>query len=376
MSLNRGAIHVLHTESSPSLGGQELRILVEMEMMRDLGVVSILAARAGTPIIAEAQKRGLIAYPIPMRSTLDVRAMAVLAWIMFKHRIDVVNAHSPKDAWNASLVARLLGRKIIRSRHIANPIRRGRISRQIYGPLCDRIMTTSESIKQGMIESGILADKIVPVPTGVDISRFQGGQRGTLRAEFGIPTEARLVGMVSVLRYDNGPDIFLRAAERVLSQQDDVWFVVAGDGILKAKLEEMREASAFRNRIILLGHRRDIPEIFADLDIFVLAALIPGGVPQAILQAHAARVPVVASNMLGVSEVAISGKTAIVIPPSDVDALAEAINGLLLSPETGRTLAEAGHQLAITRYSVSAMADRMAELYKEVVDGEKGRRTQ
>jgi len=341
-------------------------------MLHERGFVSVLAARAGTPIIAEARKRGLIAYPIPMRTTFDVRAMARLAWIMFKHRIDVVNAHSPKDAWNAALVARLLGRKVIRSRHIANPIKQGRVARQIYGPLCDRVMTTSESIRQGMIARGIAAEKIVPVPTGVDISRFQRGQRGVLRAELGIPAAATLVGMVSVLRGDNGPDIFLQAAEQVLAGGGDAWFVLAGDGALKPKLEAMREASSFRDRIVLLGHRRDIPEIFADLDIFVLAARIPGGVPQAILQAHAARVPVVASDMPGVTEVAIAGKTAVVVPPGDAAALAQAIAGLISTPQTGRSLAEAGHQLVMDRYTLDAMVDRMASLYREVVAAPKG----
>lgn len=367
MSSGSCAIHVLHTESSPSLGGQELRILIEMEMLRERGFVSVLAARAGTPILAEARKRGLAAYPIPMRATLDVRAMVWLAWIMFKHRIDVVNAHSPKDAWNAALVARILGRKVIRSRHIASPIKQGWLAQQIYRSLCDRIMTTSQSIKQGMVARGIAAEKIVPVPTGVDISRFQCRQRGALRAELGIPAEAKLVGMVSVLRGDNGPDIFLQAAEQVLPSREDTWFVLAGDGVLKPKLEAMREASPFRDRIILLGHRRDIPQIFADLDIFVLAARIPGGVPQAILQAHAARVPVVAADMPGVTEVAIAGKTAVVVPPGDAFALAEAIVGLISTPQTGKSLAEAGHQLVMDRYTLDAMADRMASLYREVL---------
>jgi glycosyltransferase involved in cell wall biosynthesis len=343
-----------------------------MEKLRERGFVSVLAARAGTPIIAEALKRGLVAYPIPMRTTFDVRAMAWLAWIMHKHRIDVVNAHSPKDAWNAALVARLLGRKVIRSRHVASPIKRGRIAQQIYRSLCDRIMTTSESIKQGMIARGIAAEKIVPVPTGVDVSRFQHGQRGALRVELGIPAEAKLVGMVSVLRGDNGPDIFLQAAEQVLSSRDDIWFVLAGDGPLRPRLEAMREASSFREHIVLLGHRRDIPEIFADLDIFVLAARISGGVPQAILQAHAARVPVVATSMPGVTEVAIAGKTAVVVPPGDAGALAEAITGLIAAPQTGKALAEAGHQLVLERYTLDAMADCMASLYSEVVAASKG----
>ncbi len=363
-----GVIRVLHTESSKNMGGQELRILLEMERMRDLGFESVLAARSGTPILVEAERRGLQAHAIPMYNRLDPVSMAMLWRLMRKEAIDIVNAHGSRDAWNAFLVARMLGVRTVRSRHVANPIRRHHIGQMIYGSLCDRIVTTSESIRTGLIEQGVDAGKIVSVPTGVDVDSFSAVRRtGQVRRELGIPESAPLVGMAAVLRGDKGPDIFLEACSKLLTKRGDVWCVLAGDGWMRSQLEEMHAGLPHRERIVLAGFRRDIPQLLAELDVAVLAARIPEGVPQAVLQAHAARVPVVATRVGGISEVAREGETAFTVEPNDSSGLASA----MLRAIEDRPLAEAqaarGHELVLEAYSQKAMLGRMAGIYRELV---------
>lgn len=360
-------IRVLHTESSKHLGGQELRILLEMEGLRAYGIESVLAARSGTPILAEAERRGLRAVAVPMHNRLDPISMAQLWRLMRRERIDVVNAHGSRDAWNAFLVARLLGIPTIRARHVANPIRRHRIGQMIYGSLCDQVVTTSESIRRGLIACGVAAGKIVSVPTGVDIARFAAARRdGHLRAEWGIPLAAPLIGMISVLRGDKGPDVFLNACDKLLDEQPDAWCVLAGDGWMRPQLEQQHAALRHRQRIVLAGYRRDIPELLAELDLLVLAAKIPEGVPQVILQAHAAHVPVVATQVGGIDEIAIEGKTAFTAQPNDSASLVEAMR--LALREAARAAAQAlqGHALVQQSYSVTAMLQRMAAIYQQL----------
>jgi glycosyltransferase involved in cell wall biosynthesis len=342
-------IRVLHTESSPAMGGQELRILYEMEAMAEHGFVSWLIARADTPIVAEAERRGLKVEGIPIRSTID--PLAILHFLRFlrRHRIDVVNAHNSKDGWNVSLAARLLGIPIVRSRHIGNPIRAGKFRQLIYGPLCDAVMTTSESIRQAMIDKGVDGNKIVSIPTGVDVQRYASGTPGRFRAALGIPADAPLVGQVAVLRGSKGPHVFLEAAQRLVAGGCPAWFVLVGEGPARQQLEKMlaRQPS---ERIVLAGYRTDIPE----------------GVPQAVLQAFAAGVPVIAADLGGINEVAIDRETAITLPARQVDAFAKAIAAHLADPQRGRENAERGRQLAETRYSREVMLQRMGELYRRL----------
>ena len=135
---------------------------------------------------------------------------------------------------------------------------------------------------------------------------------------------------------------------------------------MRRRVEAQRQEDDGEGRIKLAGYRRDIPEILADVDIYVLAARSPEGVPQAILQAHAARVPVVATNVGGVREVAIHDETALCAPRNDPETLAIHIRHLLENPDTGRRLAEKGHLLTAEQYSMELMLSRMESLYRQL----------
>lgn len=359
-------VRVLHTESSPSLGGQELRILIEMEALSERGIESILAARPDTPIVQEARRRGLNAHEVSMRSNLHPPSMWQLAGLMRRHGIHIVNAHNSKDSWNALPVARLLGRKTVRARHIASRIRPGRINQLAYGPLADVVMTTGEGIKSILTEAGIPQQKIVSVPTGIDMQRYGGARPGTLRRDLGIPDGAPLVAQIAVLRGDRGPAYFVRAAEIALQRGCPAYFVLVGEGPARRKLEPMLAQNGLGERIKLAGFRRDVAEILAELDIYVLASRSSEGVSQGVLQAHAARVPMVTTRQLGLSEIAIDGQTALTVPQDDVEAMAGAIMELLADPARAAALAERGHTLTATHYTLAGMVDKMERLYRDL----------
>ena len=357
---------VLHTESSPSFGGQELRILLEMEALLERGINSVLVARPDTPILAEAKRRHLTAYACPMRYYLQPSSLWQLGCLIRKYHIDVVNAHNAKDAWCIAPVARAFGLGVVRARHIANPVRPTWANRLMYGPLCDVVVTTSESIKQHLVDRGTRGEKIFSIPTGVDVAKFASAQPGTLRSDLGIPPHVPLIGQIAVVRGDKGPTTFVRAAQRAIEAGSDAWFVLVGTGPAMADVERVLAQGGHADRIKLAGFRQDIPQVLADLQIFVLAANADEGVPQAILQAHAARRPVIATDRGGINEVAIADTTALVISPKDSEGLAHAILRLQKSQTLAAALADAGYRLVHERYRQDLMLDRMEQLYREL----------
>lgn len=359
---------ILHTESSMNLGGQELRILAEMEGLEEYGFSSILAARPGSRIADEADRRGLKVFRVSMRGSVDPFAVIRFLGIIREEGLDLVCTHGSKDGWSAGTAARILGKKVVRSRNVANPIRSHWAGRLVYGPLCDAVVTTSEFIGKGMIKRGVPPEKILCIPTGIDLRRFHPSvEKGQFREELGVSEETPLVGMISVLRGDKGPDVFLRSAELVLEHRPHPFFTVVGDGWMRKKLEDMVAGFHHKERIRLTGFRRDIPHIMADLNLLILPARVPEGVPQTILQAHAMKIPVIASDVGGVNEAAIHDETALLVPPGNPMALAQCIERALDDPGSMRRLAEKGHEMVTSAFGLEAWLERMAHLYQRVL---------
>ncbi len=363
-------IRLLHTESSLAFGGQERRILTEMEHLSEFGYTSVLAAQPKSRILAQARQRGLAAEAVSFRSSLDPLAIWRMGRLLRSHEIDLVNAHGSKDAWSSAIAARLLGRKIVRARHVGNPIRRGKLSQLIYGPLCDRIVVTSQAIARGMTDRGVDPRRMDCVPTGIAVDKFSGAvHHGALRRELGIPRDAPIVGMVSVLRGNKGPQIFVTAAHRLLQQGSPAWFVLVGDGPRRGELEGLARESDAPQRVRLTGHRGDIPEILKEFTLAVVPSTSTDGIPQAILQAFAAGVPVVASDVGGVNEVARHGETAWCVAPKNAADLAAGIAHLLADKPLRDELTARAFALVSGSFSERQMLERMDEIYRALLGG-------
>jgi len=151
-------------------------------------------------------------------------------------------------------------------------------------------------------------------------------------------------------------------------QVPEALFVLAGDGSERSALEARANALGIADRVVFLGHRRDVPELLAGCDLLVLPSLYEG-LPLSVLEAMAAGRPVVATAIGGTDEAVVHGKTGLLVPPADPDALAGAIRTILRDPQLAQRLAEAGQARARQRFSVAAMVGCVAELYDRLLGG-------
>jgi glycosyltransferase involved in cell wall biosynthesis len=118
--------------------------------------------------------------------------------------------------------------------------------------------------------------------------------------------------------------------------------------------------------VTLLGHRTDVPNILASLDVLVLPSYAHEGIPQIILQAQAMARPIVATRIGGIPEVVEDGKTGLIVEPKDVSALAEAIGRLLDEPAFARNLSQNGRRQIEGKYSLDAMGEQLLALYESL----------
>jgi glycosyltransferase involved in cell wall biosynthesis len=189
------------------------------------------------------------------------------------------------------------------------------------------------------------------IELGIDLQRFAAGTR---------VLDGRIVGNVARLAEQKGHRDLVAAAVQVLERHPDVRFVVAGDGELRAELQEL--ARPLGDRFVFLGDRDDVPDLLASFEVFAYPSHFEG-LCVAVIEAQAAGVPVVATPVGGIPENVVEGESGIVVPPGDPDALAAAISRLLDDPDLARALAERARPRVLERYTRERMVERTLALY-------------
>jgi glycosyltransferase involved in cell wall biosynthesis len=358
---------IIHTESSMGWGGQELRILGEMQALRARGYDLGLIAQPGAEILARAREAGFATHAVTMRGALDLWAAVRAARILRADGARLLVTHSSVDAWVGGWAARWLGLPIVRTRHLAIRIRQNPFARRVYTWLADRIVTTGEDGRNILIEqAGVLPDRITVIPTGVDTERFHPERVDAhrVRQELGIQAGVSVIGVVAVLRTRKGHLTLLEALARSPLREPGVHLLVAGAGPIGQAVEERARGLGLTERVHFLGHREDVADILAACDVVVLPSIMGEGVPQVVLQAFALGRPVVASDVPGIRQVVQDGETGLLVPPEDPPALAQAIGRVLQDASIARRFGEAGRSLVLSCYSLEKMADALEAIYR------------
>jgi len=360
-------MRVLHTESSTGWGGQENRTLNELIAMRERGHELAVVSRPGARIIERAKEAGFETFVVDMRGAADLPAIFRLRGVMKRFRADVVNTHSGRDTQLAGMAARsILGKRplVVRTRHLALPI----TSKFSYSVLPDHVVTVSKYVEHYLVEAGIPGERITTVPTGVDFARYDRSiVAGDLRGELKLPAETPLIGTVAILRAKKGHADILDAVPAVLQRFPDAHFVFAGDGAQTANLKARIEADGLVGRVHLLGLRRDVTNVLASLDVFVLPTH-QEALGTAFIEAGAMGLPTVATNVDGVPEVVQDGRTGLLVPVRDGKAIAEAICRLLGDPIYRQSMGANAAEFVRRKFSREVMAQGMERLYSQLLE--------
>ncbi len=271
------------------------------------------------------------------------RTLGVLAEKLTK--ADVVVTGSTKAHLYGGWAARRAGRPLIWWLHdTVDRTSFGRLSRSLIRAgarrLPDRILavsrTSASSLQLPRADSRlrVVYNGIEPVGAGRDTA-------GAFRS--GCPR----VGWIGRLIPSKGPEAFLEASARVAGRIPDVSFLVVGGGDSRdsgygARLETMAGDSGMSDRVEFAGFRPDLEGVFRSLDVLVFTSVASESLPNVVLEAMANGVPVVAFSGGGVDEIAGDSGGVLRVPPGDVDALAEAVSGLLERAQERRDLALRG----------------------------------
>src|SRR3989338_4322739 len=356
---------VLHTESSEGWGGQENRTIEECVGLKRRGARPIVLARPGSRIKARAAALGIEVRTHALRGTYDLSAVLYVLKVVREDSVDVINTHSGVDSFVSSVAGRLSGRRpaIVRTRHLALPI----TSKGSYSILPHRVVTVSEYVRRHLGgDKKISPDKVVTVPTGIDIRRFDPESApDVLRAELGLKGGSPLIaGTVAILRRKKGHHVLLEAIPSVLRECPDTLFVFAGDGPQRENIERRIRELGIGDNVRLLGMRTDVPSVLMGFDLFVLPTL-QEALGTSILEASAMKKAVIATRAGGGPEVVRANVTGLLVDPEDPGGLAAAIIRLLKDKGLRSSMGEEGRRLVEREYTVEGMVERMLLLYEE-----------
>jgi len=246
-----------------------------------------------------------------------------------------------------------------------------RIVEQATSRFVDRFVVSNRKAVSALAERyRVSASRVAVIPGGVDIERYDPSRSrtGAWRTQLGIPSRAIVVGSIGRLVARKGFRELIRAFASI--EKRDVWLVIGGDGEGWEELHGLVEAFDLKDRVRFTGFVDAVPELLADLDIFVLPSLNESH-PTVLLEAMAMARPVVASDIAAASDVITDGVEGKLATAGDVPALAEAIGLFLGDATVARRCGRNARRKVEQEYTVDRMVRRSALLYEELLSGDR-----
>ncbi|MGV2905468.1 glycosyltransferase family 4 protein [Achromobacter sp. AGC25] len=334
-------LRIVHSEAATSFGGQEGRIFKEMTAMRARGHHLEAICQPKALLAERLSDAGFTVHKIEMDGPVNyLKGVAAVRGILKEGRFDVLNTHSRRDTVIAAVGARLAGTPlIVRTRHLSNKVG----SLWSYTCLPHRVTTVSDHVRKHLIERGVPANKVATVYSPIVLP--PPVEHSTLRDELGLAEDDIVVGCVAVMRATKGHKDLIDAMAPLMASRPTLHLVFVGGGspVFEQTQDYVAELG-LQDRIHLMGMRRDVPNLLAGFDLFALATQQEAS-GTVYVEAQASGLPVIGTDVGGVSEMLRNGDTGILVPPKDPQALTDALARLIDDPALRRRMGEAGRKM-------------------------------
>lgn len=356
---------ILHVEAGRHLYGGARQVLYILDGLSRRGVDNLLACPRDSDIASAAAASAEV-LRMPMGGDADLLLTLRLYREIRRHRPDLVHLHSRRgaDLWGG-LAARLAGVPCVLSRRVDNPEPRWLVALKYR--LYDHVITISEGIRKVLLGEGLAPETVSCVRSAVDPEPYRHAiPRAELHAEFGLPADSLVLGMIAQLIPRKGHRHLLAALPPLLAAHPRLQVLIFGQGPLQDELAAEISAPPYAGRVRLVGFRHDLPRLLGALDLLAHPADMEGlGV--SLLQASAAGLPIVATRVGGIPEAVREGENGLLVPPGDVPALGAALERLLADPALRTRLGAGGRALVAREFSIDTMVDGNLAVYRKLL---------
>ncbi len=317
--------------------------------------------RAGIPVIA-LNKKGKV----------DLKAFRQLKRIFREGQFDIVNTH----LWLADTMGRLAaiqtGVKTIVSTAQNVDIWKKGWHKQVdrwFGRRTQAVIAVSKAVKKYYHEDvGLPEDKIHVIPNAIDPETYNHVESVEhLYEEFNLDKDNFVLACIGRLNMQKGHQYLIQAVARLKDSHPRLRILIVGKGETQAEMEQLSHTLNITDRLRFVGHRSDIAAILQFSHGLILPSIFEG-LPLCVLEAMAASRPVIATDVGGTAELAIDQETAFIVPPRDVDQLAQAIAKLMDLPDHGQGMGQRGRKVVESNFSIQAITRQTEELFTTLVE--------
>jgi glycosyltransferase involved in cell wall biosynthesis len=237
--------------------------------------------------------------------------------------------------------------------------------------MADRVIANSTAVRDWLVELGVPGKRIVTIPNGIALSERRRSVGFPIRRQLGISPQAPLIAAICRLNKNKGIEYFLQAAAIVRTHVPEARFLIVGGSYFepeyKPSLERLAAGMGLADTVAFTGERNDIPDLLEEIDISVLPSLSEG-LSNSLLESMAAGLPVIATNVGGNPEIVQDGRTGLLVPPRNPEALSAAIIRMLENRESARRFGAAGYERVKQSFSLTATVQQTEDLYTELLE--------
>jgi len=383
-----GRIVVTELMASGAGGGAQVHVQSLVERLdRNRYDVEVITLSDG-PAVRRIRATGTTVHVIDDPD--DQVAIAAVVRLLQERLTDVLHNHMYRAEVVGTRAALQLAEQGLPKPYVVSTIHSSRIRSEEdrallrrLTPSMDRLIAVSRAIVAKLVAEGRTPAPVDLIYNGVDLQRYDVTEACcTLPEEYGFPEGSPLIGVVARLEPEKGHATLIDAWPLVLERVPEARLLIIGEGSQRETLEAQADGLGLLGeqcepdrcvgtrqarpgaKILFTGLRDDVPAVTAALDVAVLPSYREAQ-GLAILEAMALRRPVVATQVGGVPEMIENGKTGLLVPPRDPQALADAIVRLLTDHPLADILARAGHDFVHANFSVEHMIRAVSGIYEE-----------
>jgi sugar transferase (PEP-CTERM/EpsH1 system associated) len=366
-----GRVTVAQVVHNLDVGGQERVVISLLDGLDPARYRSVLVClRDGGPLLGDVHNRDTRVYALRKADQFDAACLARLMRVLRHERVDVLHCHN-----HGPLVYGALARPVARTRALVytahGKYSAARIRTAALGwarRTVDCVVAVSEDAHRVSVErGGVPADRVTTIINGIDVTRFENaGMRAQTRARLGLDDAEFVFGIVARLTPVKDHRTLLEAFARVLRDRPAARLVIVGGGEIEGEVRAAVSELGLEKRAVLLGERKDVPELMSAFDAFVLSSYSEG-LSITLLEAMAAGLPVVATRVGGNAEIVLDGETGLLVEPRDATALAAAMGSMIDATARADDMGTRGRERVREHFGERAMVQRYQDLYERLL---------